>query len=112
MLIHLVAAGSTADAWIHKSSCNSTAILIISNEEMRDITDIVIFVEDSVILSKGVRKTKKNKAREQQGGFISMLLDTFDATLLGEIFVSLAGEVIIRAGDGVIQAGRGAFIAG
>ena len=41
-----------------------------------------------------------------------MLLDTFDATLLGEIFVSLAGEVIIRAGDGVIQAGRGAVIAG
>lgn len=40
-----------------------------------------------------------------------MLLDTLDATLLGEIFVSLAGEVIIRAGDGVIQAGRGAFIA-
>ena len=28
---------------------------------MRDITNIVIFVEGSVILSKGVRKTKKAK---------------------------------------------------
>lgn len=61
MLIHLVAAGSTADAWVHKSNCNSIATLVISNEEMRDITNIVIFVEDSVILSKGVRKTKKAK---------------------------------------------------
>ena len=61
MLIHLVAAGSTADAWVHKSNCNSIATLVISNKEMRDITNIVIFVEDSVILSKGVRKTKKAK---------------------------------------------------
>ena len=44
---------------------------------------IVQTLEDSNILSKGVAKTTKNETKEQKGGFLSMLLGNFGATLLG-----------------------------
>ena len=40
----------------------------------------------------------------KKGGFLSMLLDTLGASLLGNI---LAGKGINRAGEGVIRAGYG-----
>ena len=51
---------------------------------------------------KGVRETIKNKAKEQKGGFLSMLLGTLGAGLLGNM---LAGKGVIRAGEGTARVG-------
>ena len=58
---------------------------------------IVQALEDFNMLLKGVTKTIKNKTKEQKGGFLSMLLGTLGATLLGNL---LAGKGIVRAGSG------------
>ena len=63
--------------------------LIISNEEMDDIMKIVQALEDSKTLLKGVTKTIKNEVKEQKGRFLSMLLGTLRASLLGNL---LAGK--------------------
>ena len=71
--------------------------LIISNEEMNGIMIIVQALEDSNILLRGVTKTIKNETEEQKGGFLSMLLGTLGASLLGNL---LTGKGIARAGYG------------
>ena len=76
---------------------SGTTTLIISNEEMNDIMKIVQALEDSNILLKGVTKTIKNETKEQKGGFLSMLLGTLGASLLGNL---LTGKGIERAGYG------------
>ena len=48
-------------------------------------------------MSKGVTATVKNEVKEQKGGFLSMLLSTLGARLLGNI---LTGQRINRAGKG------------
>ena len=65
------------------ASGNTT--LIISNEEMNDMMKIIQALENSNILIKGVTKTIKNGTKEQKRGFLSMLLGTFGATLLGNL---------------------------
>ena len=64
---------------------------------MNDIMKIVQALEDSNILLKRVTKTIKNETKEQKGGFLSMLLGTLGASLLGNI---LARKGIVRAGSG------------
>ena len=59
------------------------ATLIISNDEMEDIVKIVKSLEDSGLLLKTVTETVQNQVKEQEGGFISMLLGTLGASLLG-----------------------------
>ena len=77
---------------------------------MNDIIKIVQALEDSNILLKGVTKTIKNETKEQKGGFLSMLLGTLGASLVGNL---LAGKGIVRAGSGnkkgkgIIRAGTG-----
>ena len=71
---------------------------------MKDITKIVKSLEDSSLLLEGVSETIQNEAKEQRGGFLSMLLGTLGASLLGNI---LAGRKINRSGEGVIRAGYG-----
>ena len=71
--------------------------LIIPNKEMNDIMKTVQALQDSNILLKGVTKTIKNETKEQKGGFLSMLLGTLGASLLGNL---LAGKGIVRAGYG------------
>ena len=66
--------------------------------------DIVKSLEDSSLLPEVVSETIQNEAKEQSGGFLSMLLGTLDASLSGNI---LAGKGIDRAGKGVIRAGYG-----
>ena len=46
---------------------------------------IVQALEDSNILLKGVTKTIKNETKKQNGGFLSMLLGTLGASLLGNL---------------------------
>ena len=67
---------------------------------MKDIIEIVKVLEDSGLLSKGVGKTIQNEAKERKGGFLSMLLGTLGASLLGNI---LTGKGINRAGEGIIR---------
>ena len=108
ILIHLdlTAAASAADAEINKKILGSgkPPTLIMSNDEMKDILEIVKSLEDSGSLLKGVNETIQNEAKEQKGGFLSMLLGTLDASLLGNI---LAGKGINRAGEGIVRAGYG-----
>ena len=55
---------------------------------MEDITEIVKPLEDSGLLLKGVTETVQNEVKEQKGGFISMLLGTLGASLLGNILTA------------------------
>ena len=58
---------------------------IIEQEDMKDIMKIIKALENSGILLKGVSKTIKNETKEQRGGFLSMLLGTLGASLLGNL---------------------------
>ena len=85
--------------------------LIISNDEMDDILKIVKSLEDSGLLLKGVSETIQHEAKEQRGGFLSMLLGTLGASLLGDILSKgLSGKGVLRAGGGTIRAGYGSKI--
>ena len=102
------AAASEIDGAIQKKMHGSgTTTLIISNEEMNDITKIVQTLEDSNTLLEGVTETIKNETKEQKGDFLSMLLDTLEASLLGNL---LSGKGIVRAGEGILRAGYGSSI--
>ena len=83
----LTGAASAADAGIHKKILGSghNATLIISNDEIEDIIIIVQSLEDSGLLLKGVTETVQNKVKERKGGFLSMLLGTLGASLLGNL---------------------------
>ena len=107
----ITAAASSIDAEIQKKIHGSgTTTLIIWNEEMNNVLKIVQALEGSNILLKGVTKTIKNETKEQKGGFLSMLLGTLGASLLGNL---LAGKEIVRAGSGnkkgkgIVRAGTG-----
>ena len=71
---------------------------------MNDIMKTIESLENSGILLKGVSKTIENETKEQRGGFLSMLLGTLGASLLGNL---LAAKGIMRAGDGIVRAGEG-----
>ena len=71
---------------------------------MNNILKIVKSLEDSGFLLEGVSETIKNEAKEQKGGFLSMLLGTLGLSLLGNM---LAGNGVIGAGEGTIRAGYG-----
>ena len=71
---------------------------------MKDILEIVKSLEDSGLLLKGVSETIKNEVKEQKGGFLSMLLGTLGASLLGNM---LSGKGVIRAGEGTARVGYG-----
>ena len=57
--------------------------LIISNEEMNDIMKTLKSLEESDLLIKDVSETIENKAKEQNGRFVGMLLGTLGASVLG-----------------------------
>ena len=96
--LEITASVSAIDVGIQKKIHGSRTItLIISKEEMNDIMKITQALEDSNILLKGVTKTIENETKEQKGGFLSMLLGTLGASLLGNL---LAGKGIVRAGSG------------
>ena len=94
----LTAAMSAIDGSIKKKMLGSGATtLIISNDEMNDIIKIVKSLEDSGVILKGVSKTIQHEAKEQRGGFLSMLLGTLGASLLGNLLTGRKG--VIRAGE-------------
>ena len=73
------------------------ATLIISNDEMGDFIKIVKSLEDSGLLLKGVTEPVQNQVKEQKRGFLSILLRTLGASLLGNL---LTRRRIYRAGKG------------
>ena len=78
---------------------------------MEDIIKIVKSLEDSGLLLKGVTETVQNEIKEQKEGFLSMLLDTLGASLLGNL---LTGKGMYRAekGKGINRSGKGIVRAG
>ena len=105
----ITAAASAIDAWIQKKINGSrTTTSIISDKEMNGIMIIIQALESSQILLKIVTKKFKNEAKEQKRGFLSMLLGTLGASLLGNM---PAEKGIIRAGDGNKE-GKGMLWAG
>ena len=82
---------------------------------MNDIIKIIGALENSGILLKGVTKTIENETKEERGGFLSTLLGTLGASLLGNLLTGgkgmmRAGEgsVASRAkGEGIVRAGEG-----
>ena len=79
-----------------------TITLIISNEEINDIMKTVKSPKQFGLMIKVVSKTIKNEAKEQKGGFFSVLLGTSGASLLKNL---LTGIRKIRTGKGTIKAG-------
>ena len=78
---------------------------------MEDLIKIVKSLEDSGVLLKGVTESVQNEVKEQKGGFLSMLLGTLGASLLGNLLtgkgVNKKGKGIHRAGEGTARAGEG-----
>ena len=125
----LTAAASAAFAGIHKKILgsgkhtldlalpkhNNTTTLIISNDEIEDIIKIVKSLEESALLLKEVSKTIQNEAKEHKEGFLSMLLGTLGASLLGNLLTGRGiyragkgkGKGVLRAGEGIVRAGYG-----
>ena len=107
-MLGLTNASSAIDAGVQKKIYGSgSTTLIISNEETNDIMKIVQALEDSNILLKSLTKTIKNETKEQKGGFLSMLLGTLGASLLGDLLKNLSGKGTVRAGEGTVRAGEG-----
>ena len=94
---------------------------------MSDIMKIVKFLEEIGFLIRGVSETIRNEAKEQKGGFLSMLLGALGATLLGNLLTgkgviatsqgckwletlatqaNISGRGTIRAGEGTIRTGQ------
>ena len=89
------------DGSIQKKIHGSGVTLTIEEEDMKDIMKIIEALENSGILLKGVSKTIENETKEQRGGFLSMLLGTLGASLLGNLLSG--GKGILRAGEGIVR---------
>ena len=98
--------------------------MIISNDEIEDIIKIIKSLEDSSLLLKGITETVQNEVKEQKGGFLSILLGTLGASLLGNLLKGKGaiatgqerriyragkgkGKGVLRAGERVLRAGYG-----
>ena len=97
---------SAIDGSIQKKIHGSGVKLIIEQEDINDNIKIIEALENSGILLKGVTKTIENETKEQRGEFLSMLLGTLGASLLGNL---LTGKGMMRAGEGIVTAGEPRF---
>ena len=118
----LTAAASGADAGIYIKILGpgGHTTLIISNKDIEDLIKVVKSPDDSGLLLKGVTESVQNEVKEQKGGFLSMLLGTLGASLLGNFLsgkeaiavgqgqvVNKKGKGIHRPREGIIRAGEG-----
>ena len=85
---------SKENLWIRSYSIGN------SSKEIEDIMKIVWPFENRGLLIKAVSEITQNEAKEQKGGFLSMLLWTSVASLLENL---LTGKSLIRAGEGTIR---------
>ena len=65
---------------------------------MDDLIKIIKSREDSGLLLKGITESVQNEIKEQKGGFLSMLLVTLGASLLGNL---LTGKGVNKKGKGI-----------
>ena len=68
---------------------------IISTGDVNDIIKIIELLEEHNFLINGISETVKNEVNEQKGGFLSLLLRTLGASILGNL---LSGKGIYRTG--------------
>ena len=103
----LTAAASADDAGIHKKIFGSGIMttLTISDDEIHDVIKIVKSVKDSGLLIKGITETVQNEVQEQKGGFLSALLGTLGASLLGDLLIG-QGAIAKSEGRGIYRAGK------
>ena len=101
----IIAAISALDAGVQKKIHGSgTTTLVISTEEMNEIRKNVQALGDSNISLKGVTKTIKNETKEQKGGFLSILLGTLGASLLGDLLTKTSsGKGTVRAAEAILK---------
>ena len=80
---------------------------------MEDIVKIIKSLEDFGLLLKRVTETVQNEVKEQKRGFLSMLLGTLGAIVLGNLLTGKGlyrawkGKGINKAGEGIVRAGYG-----
>ena len=93
------------DAAIQKKMYRSgMTTLIISSDDINDLIKIVTALEEHDILLKGTSKTIKNNTKKQEGGFLSMLLGTLGASLIGNL---LTGKGLCRTGKEMYRTSQG-----
>ena len=80
--------------------------MIISNDEINDIIKIVKSLEGSGSLLKGVTETVQNEVKKHKGGFLSILLGTLGASLLGNL-ITAKGARAMSQERGIYRAGKG-----
>ena len=108
-MLGLTAAASATDAAINKKILGSgnQITLIISNKDMQDLLKILKSLENSGILLDGITETVETEVKERKGGFLSMLLGTLVASLLGDLLTkNLLGRGVVRAEERTIRAGH------
>ena len=80
---------------------------------MDNLIKIVKSLEESGLLLKGITESVQIEVKEQKGGFLSMLLGTLGAILLGNLLTGKGicragkGKGIHRAGEEIVRAGEG-----
>ena len=77
---------SDAEAIQKKNYASGATALIISNEEIEDIIKMVKSLDESGLLMKVISETTKNEAKEPKGRFLTMLLWTLAASILGNAY--------------------------
>ena len=114
----LTSAASAAE--MHKKilgSVNNTTLIIL-NKDVDDLIKIVKSLEDSGLLLKGITESLQNEVKEHKGRFLSTLLGTLGASLLGNLLTGKGafhadkrenrkGKGIHRAGERIVRAGEG-----
>ena len=99
LALKAVASATDASTIIYKIMFgSSTTMLIISNDEMNDTIKIVKSVEQSGLLIKFVSETIKNRAKEQKGGFLGMLLRRLGASLWEKLLINKKALATSQAG--------------
>ena len=102
------AVASATDAAIdEKISGSAVKTIIISTEEMNDVMKVVKSPEKTGLIIKVISKTITNGTKEQKEGFFGILLDTWGASLFGNLFTSTD---TFRAGEGTYRAGHNFLI--
>ena len=71
---------------------------------MDDIIRIIKLPENLGLLKDGVSETVKYKIKKEKGEICGMTLGTLGGSMLGNV---LTGKVILKAGKGVVRAGKG-----
>ena len=86
--LELTASAAATDAAIQNKNFGSgMTTLTTSNEKMDNFMKIIKSLEESGLLIKGVSETIKDEAKEHKVRFLSVLLGTLGASLLGNLLV-------------------------